>query len=271
MAVITKITTQKNNTERFNIYIDQGAGEEYGFSVDQDVLLAWSLKKGMQIDVEELEQILSEDKVKKAYNLALSYLTFRMRSEKEVEDYLRRKEYEEVEISKVVAKLKEYSFLNDEAFARAFVNTKKSTAVKGPKLIEQELYNKGIKGRLAEEALNGYTYAEQLEHVNKWMEKQAKKTLKESERAYHQRVTRQLLAKGFSYEVIEEALRLSSSFVGDVQQWEAIVYQGEKAKRKFAHISGYEHRYKMKQWLYSKGFPIQLIEQYLDEETGKFS
>ncbi|MFV8828158.1 recombination regulator RecX [Alkalihalobacterium sp. APHAB7] len=265
MAVITKITTQKNNTERFNVFINQGAGEEYGFSVDQDVLISWQLKKGMEIDVEELEKILSQDKVKKAYNLALSYLSYRMRSEKEVVDYLKKKEYEEWEIHQVIGKLNEYNFLNDNDFAVAFVRTKKNTGVKGPKVIEQELLKKGVNKKLAEEALDEYSYAEQLDHIMKWVEKQARKTLKESEQAYQQKIIRQLLSKGFSYEVIEEGIKENVVSFNKDQQWEAILHQGEKGKKKFAHLSEYEYRYKLKQWLYQKGFPIDLIDQYLED------
>ncbi|WP_216830534.1 recombination regulator RecX [Alkalihalobacterium elongatum] len=265
MAVITKITTQKNNAERFNIFIDNGAGEEYGFSVDQDVLISWGLKKGMEIDVEAVEKILAEDKVKKAYNLALSYLSYRMRSEKEVIDYLKRKEFADQEISLVLKKLNEYNFLNDNDFATAFVRTKKNTGVKGPKNIKQELSKKGIYGKIALEALDEYTYAEQLEHILKWIEKQAKKTLRESEQAYQQRITRQLLAKGYSYEAIEEGIRTSTVSFDNDQKWEAISFQAEKGKKKFAHLGDYEYRYKMKQWLYKKGFPLDLIDQYLEE------
>ncbi|MEB1805818.1 MAG: recombination regulator RecX [Bacillaceae bacterium] len=264
-VIITKITTQKNNKERFNVFINRGAGEEYGFSVDQDVLISSRLKKGMEIDMGALEKILAEDRVKKAYNLALSYLSYRMRSEKEVVDYLKKKEYEEWEIHQVIGKLKEYNFLNDQDFAVAFVRTKKNTGVKGPKVIEQELFKKGVNEKMAAVALDEYTYAEQLEHIIKWVEKQAKKTLKESQQAYQQRIKRQLLSKGFSYEVIEEGLKENGVSFNTDQQWEAIVHQGEKGKRKFSHLSNYEYRYKLKQWLYQKGFPIDLIERYLED------
>ena len=50
MAVITKITTQQKNQDRFNIFMDYGKGEEYAFSVDSDVLIHFQLKKGMELD-----------------------------------------------------------------------------------------------------------------------------------------------------------------------------------------------------------------------------
>lgn len=41
MPFITKISTQKKNTERFNIFLD----EKYAFSVDADVLVKFELKR----------------------------------------------------------------------------------------------------------------------------------------------------------------------------------------------------------------------------------
>ncbi len=43
MPNITKITTQKKRKDRYNIFVD----EKYAFSVDEEVLLKFHLKKGM--------------------------------------------------------------------------------------------------------------------------------------------------------------------------------------------------------------------------------
>ena len=45
MSMITKITTQQKNKERFNIFVDEGKGEKYAFSVDEAVLIKFQLKK----------------------------------------------------------------------------------------------------------------------------------------------------------------------------------------------------------------------------------
>jgi regulatory protein len=42
MPYITKISAQKNNEERVNIFLD----EKYAFSVDLDVLVKFDLRKG---------------------------------------------------------------------------------------------------------------------------------------------------------------------------------------------------------------------------------
>ncbi|MGV3466194.1 MAG: recombination regulator RecX, partial [Heyndrickxia sp.] len=45
MPIITKITVQKNLSDRYNIYLD----EEYAFSVDEDVLTRFQLRKGKEL------------------------------------------------------------------------------------------------------------------------------------------------------------------------------------------------------------------------------
>lgn len=65
MTVITKITTQKNSAERFNVYIDQGKGEEFAFGVDANVLIQYDLKKGRVLDEFELAEIQFADEEKK--------------------------------------------------------------------------------------------------------------------------------------------------------------------------------------------------------------
>lgn len=94
MAVITKIEVQKRTKERFNIYIDKGQGEEYGFSVNQAVLIKHGLQKGLEIDEVEIANILYNEEVQKAYLQAISYLSYQMRTKQEVEEYLRKKKWD---------------------------------------------------------------------------------------------------------------------------------------------------------------------------------
>lgn len=94
MTVITKIEVQKRSKERFNIYIDKGQGEEYGFSVNQSILMKHGLQKGLEIDEVALGNILYNEEVQKAYLQAISYLSYQMRTKQEIEDFLRKKKWD---------------------------------------------------------------------------------------------------------------------------------------------------------------------------------
>lgn len=265
MGIITKITTQQKNKDRFNIFMDKGAGEEFAFSVDSDVFIKFQLKKGMEIDEFSLMEIQYQDDIRKAYNLAVNYLARRMRSEKEVKDYLFQKEAEEPVINEVMHKLSAQNFVNDQEFALAYVRTQVNTTDKGPELIKLELKEKGIAEGLLLHALAEYPQVQQIEKASKIAEKFFQKPSKESMKIQKQKLEQMLLRKGYSFEIIHIAVEETDINKNEDEELEAIRHQGIKALRKYSQYSGFEFAQKMKQALYRKGFSIDLIEKYLSE------
>ena len=61
MQVITKITRQKNNKERYNIYLN----EEFAFSVDESTLIKFGLTKGKILDHLKLMKLHMKMKLQK--------------------------------------------------------------------------------------------------------------------------------------------------------------------------------------------------------------
>lgn len=265
MAVITKITTQQKNKDRFNIFMDYGKGEEYAFSVDSDVFVRFHLKKGLEIDEFAIQEIQYQDDIRKTYNLAVNYLARRMRSEKEIKDYLIQKEVEEPIIIEVLHKLASLKYINDEEYAFSFVRTQMNTTDKGPDVITMELKERGINEVLIKQAIVEYPKEDQVEKAIKVSEKLIKKSSKESERIVKQKAEQLLLRKGYPFDVIHIALNEAEMDKEQGEEMEAIRYQGEKAHRKYSKYSGFEYEQKMKQALYRKGFSMELIEDYLRE------
>jgi regulatory protein len=265
MAIITKITSQKHTDDRYNIFIDDGKGEKFAFSVDQDVLIRFQLKKGKELDEFEILDIQYGDAVKKAYNKAIEYLSYRMRSIKEVEDHLRKKEYNDAIIHEVILKLKEYKYVDDLEFAKAFVKTHWQTNGKGPSVIKRELAGKGIEQAMIEQALVQYNQEAQIEEAINHAEKVLKKNNNLSTVQLKQKIEQHLMRKGFSYSVISIALEEVSVEQDESEEWMALQKHAEKAKKKYQNEEPYQYKMKMKQFLYRKGFEIELIEKYLDE------
>lgn len=265
LVKVTRITTQKNNNERFSIFIDKGSGEEFGFGVDQDVLISFGLRKGVELSDEMLEGIHFEDQVKKGMNYALNYLSYRMRSEKEVKEYLTKKEIPEEAFEAIFKKLHRYGYVNDLEFAIAFVRTKVNGGGKGPFVIAQELNQKGVNKKMTDKALEEYSYEQQLEIANKLAEKKASKLKTSSATEQRQKVNQELRAKGFDRDIIQEVMQQIDLEKGEDEEWEALVLQAQKAERRYSKLERREFDHKMKQFLYRKGFPFPLINKYLEE------
>ena len=76
---------------------------------------------------------------------AFHFLSFRSRSEKEMLDFLIKKDFETDEIAQTVLKLKELDFINDAKFAQEFIESRSKNKPKGKKALMIELARKGIK------------------------------------------------------------------------------------------------------------------------------
>lgn len=265
MPVITKITVQQKQKDRYNIFIDDGNGEKYGFSVDEDVLIKYQLKKGMELDDFTVTEIFYQDDIRKAYSKAVQYLATRMRSEAEVRQYLLKKEVAQPVINEVIHKLYHYKFLDDQEFAIAFVRTQMNTTDKGVVVIEQELKEKGIAAPRIATAMLEYPFERQLEKANELTEKFFKKMQNESLKASMQKLEQLLIRKGYSFDIIHEVIGTVEIVEDTDQEMRALQKQAEKLLSKYRKYEGYEFHQKMKQALYRKGFPLTLIDQYLFE------
>src|SRR5699024_35528 len=263
MAIITKITQQKRDPERFNIFLD----EKYAFSVHESVLVKFELSKGKALEDWAISDMVYEDEIQKAFNRALHYLGFRMRSEQEVKDKLAEIGYGQAVMLEAIVKLRRLGFVNDEAFARAFVETQKKTSGQGPKAIQNKHQHKGIAKPLQEQILSEYASDEQSEIARKMAEKENRKNKIESPQQKERRIQQSLLRKGFSYEMIKEALS-SLSFEIEEDEWDSLLTTiGEKAWRRYRNkFEGFELHQRVKRSLYQKGIPLDKIDQFIEQK-----
>jgi regulatory protein len=244
--------------------MDFGKGEEYAFSADESVIVNFRLKKGMELDEFLLAEVGYHDEIRKAYNNAINYLAHKMRTEKEVYSYLKEKKLEEAAISEVIIRLKEQGYLNDAEYADAYVRTQISTTNKGSYVVRMELKERGVDEALIADAMEQFTQEQQFEKAKLLAEKYARKYSSESERVLKQKLDAMLRRKGYQTDAIQFALSEADFGREEDDELEAIRAQGEKAHRKHGKLTGYAYRQKMKETLFRKGFPIELIERYLE-------
>ncbi|MCJ8009148.1 recombination regulator RecX [Lederbergia wuyishanensis] len=261
MPIITKITTQKNSTDRYNIYLD----EAFAFGVDEEILIRYNLTKGKELTEFDITQIQYEDEIRKALNAAIVFLSYRMRSEDEIRQHLKKKEWEEPVIQAVLLELVNRKYINDLEFALAYVRTQVNGGKKGPITIKKELKQKGIKDQLIEQAIDEYSESQQIEHAVQLGNKVAKQNSKLSEIFLKQKIEQFLLTKGFPFGIIWVALEEIEYEKDEDDEYGALQIQAEKAHRKYNNLTGFEYEQKMKQTLFRKGFPIELIDRYLHE------
>lgn len=137
---ITAIERQKRNPERVNVFLD-GA---FAFGLPLDAVLSHRLRTGITLDPTQIEDLKALDDTAKALDAAIRLLTARPRSVREITDRLRQKTYDDETINRVIEKLRDWRYIDDEAFARYWVENRDTNRPRGRRLLEQELRQKGI-------------------------------------------------------------------------------------------------------------------------------
>lgn len=260
--VITKVQAQKAKN-RFNIFIN----DSYAFAVDDSILVKHRLIKGKELDKEMIEELKQQGEMSKAYQAALHYLNYKMRSEKEIREHLAKKDY--AEIDAVIERLREHRLINDMEYAKSFVRTNYKLKTEGPKKIERSLYAKGLSPEEIAYGLEEYSDEDQLENAKKLTEKTLKRQRNKSNREIEQKIKEQLMIKGFDRDVIAQVLEDMTLEQPEEDEYDALVKQGDTAYRRYARKHDpYGARRKTKAFLYSKGYPFDLIEQFLSEKEG---
>jgi regulatory protein len=146
-GTITGLEAQKRNKKRVSVYID----DDYAFSLALDE--AVKLHKGQMLSEAEIDALRGEDDVLRAVDRAAHYLGSRPRSEAEVRRNLREKEVPPHAVDAAIERLYALGYLDDEAFARFWVQDRSSFKAASPKAIRYELKEKGIADAIIAEVL----------------------------------------------------------------------------------------------------------------------
>ncbi|MFL2105756.1 recombination regulator RecX [Desemzia sp. FAM 23991] len=258
---ITKIETQKRKG-RYNIYLD----EEYAFPVDEAVLVKHVLFKGMEVTKEFQQQLEQEDNFSKAFSRAVNYLSYSLRSEKEVRDDLVKHEFSLETAINVIEKLKEMKYIDDLTYAESYTRTAANLNGKGPYNIRQELKKRGIKETVIEQALLEYPMDQRVENGIAAAKKVLKRTKRSSSKETTNKVRQGLMQKGFNNDEITEILNQVDTEKDEDDEYEALKKQGEKIWRKQSKLEGSKKIQKVKASLYQKGFNGDLINQFIEEK-----
>jgi len=192
MPEITKIEVQQKDKTRANLYLD----EEFFAGIAVELCVKFGLKKGMEIDEQFLKDIIFEDEKSKAMNKAVGYISSTLKTSKQIREYLKKKEYSQQTIDYVIDKMKEYKYLDDEAYAKAFINTYSSKY--GKMKIISALKSKGV----SEMTIDNVFAENTLPESN--LPKVAEKYLKNKEitREVLNKLSRFLYSRGYEFDEI---------------------------------------------------------------------
>lgn len=205
---ITQVEPQKKNPKRYNIFLDG----QFAFGADEDLVVDYRLVPGKIIDPADLEKILFDAEVGKLMERVYGLSSIRMRSEKELRDYLKNLSFKRkikgsdeispIVIESTIDKAIDKGLVNDEEFAKAWVESRGKKY--GTKRIKQELFKKGIDRETIAEVISSKAADKEEETAQKILEKKIRvwKNLPEIE--FKKKAFDFLVRRGFEYSLVSK-------------------------------------------------------------------
>lgn len=144
---ITALKAQKNNPDRVSVFLDNN----YAFGLYR-VVAAW-LHVGQQLDEEKIRQLKASEAGEKAYQRALNFLSYRVRTEAEIRRNLKKHDTPDEIIENVLERLRRNHLVNDHIFAQTWVENRSEFRPRGRRALTSELRQKGVGQEIIDEVL----------------------------------------------------------------------------------------------------------------------
>ena len=252
-----KIESIKKSGSKYKILLDNGRI----INTYEEVILNNGLLFHKYINKNLLEKINIDTNYYKSYNKALDMINRRLRSEKEIKQYLIKSEVEEKDIEEIINNLKRIGLIDDRLFAKAYTNDKVNLSTDGPDKIRKYLENNNIKEEYISDALNNINKEIINSKIDKIITKKIKTNTKYTPYILKQKILTYLINLGYRREDIIERLENTKIETKDMTKEMEKIYIKLNKKYKDNELI-----YKLKNKLYSKGYTKEEIENFITKK-----
>lgn len=193
---IDKYELTKNNN--YNVYLSNGEV----LTLDERVITSNSLLLKKEIDSSLYDKLKIDNDIISLYNMAIKYINVRLRSEKEVRDYLAKKCDNSDYINVVVDRLILYKYLDDDRFSKAFIKDKINFTMMGDYKIKKELERFGIDNDIINNNINDIDSEVITSRIKKIIDKDIRCNKKYSDINLKNKIFNHLISQGYSKDIV---------------------------------------------------------------------
>lgn len=188
------------NNGQYKIYLSDGTI----LKINSDVIINNNLLYKKEIDNTLLNKILKENDNANIYNKCVKYISVRLRSKKEIIDYLKKLYIDNT--ADIIDKLTKNNLINDEVFTKAFIKDKINFTSYGPYRIRQELNKYNIDNEIIDKYINDIDEEILIDKVDKQINKMIKSNRKYSGNILKSKIYNNLYNNGFDKDMIINVL-----------------------------------------------------------------
>jgi regulatory protein len=194
---ITAITQQVKTPGRYSVFVN----ETFAFALSEGGLLNSKVYVGQELSADDLAAHKDSAALDKAYGLTLRYVARRLRSEWELNEYFRRKDIDEETGRQILARLREYGYVDDRKFAESWVQNRRLLKDVSKLRLALELRQKHVPDEIIRQALE----EDETSDVDTLRSLIAKKR-QQSRYADQAKLMQYLARQGYRYDDIKRAM-----------------------------------------------------------------
>ena len=241
---------QKKNNKYKIILEDKTVIETY-----DEIIIKENILYKKEITEELKEKIEKQNKYYEIYNNILKYIKTKLRSEKEIRDYIRKNEIDKSTEDNLIEKLKQTKLIDDKTYTYAYVHDRIRFSNDGPCKIKKELQKQKIEENIIEEEINKIDKEEITEKLTKQILKKLNTNNKYSSNMIKQKLLNYFINQGYEKSMISEIIEENIT-----EDKTIIKKEYDKLYNKYKNkYNEYELNRVIKQKLYQKGFSIDEI------------
>jgi len=172
------------------------------YKLSEDVIKLLDIYVGKELSDQEVEKIISEDKIVRGKEYLLRLLSRRIYSRYEISNKLNSKGYPENTISNLIFWLESNDYINDELFASMWAQFRLQNKPIGRYKLNQELRIKGIKQEIIQKVIDKtYNEIDEITLARNLIEKKIESYKIKNIKINAKKIYNFLLRRGFSGEV----------------------------------------------------------------------
>ncbi len=219
---ITDLRPGVRDANRVNVFVDG----KFSFSLDMAQVVELGVRRGLVLSDEKLAELRQASEFGKLYQRALEWVLSRPHSVRETQDYLRRRQLKRRELNwgrekdgkkalpefsdettgLVLTRLVERGYLDDEKFARYYVENRNARKGISLRKLRLELGQKGVAGEIVERAV-----AEVFGEGGRDEKAEIQKIIAKKRRKYDdEKMVAYLVRQGFDYATAKEEIQRKS-------------------------------------------------------------
>ena len=246
----------KKGKANYNLILENNTS----LTLNEEVIIKNNLIVNKDLNDEIIKKLLYENNIEELYSKCIKFISIRLRSKTEIINYLSNKKIDKNIINIIVEKLEKAGYINDDIFAKCYINDKINLTLEGPYKIKKELEENHIDNLYIENALNHFTQNLIDEKIEKIINKKIKSNTKDTEYIFKQKLSLYLSNLGYSKEDINNHLETIKIDNSKLEKEMEKIYNKLKLK-----YEGYNLKTKLKQKLYLKGFTSEEINDFIEK------